>query len=222
MRCFSLLAWFALALPAAAAPPKLTGPAEVKPGGFAEVEAEGAKLVDWTVTPDPVQVSERPTAVVFTGTPGVEYTVTARVIDFDARTLTKVRHVVKFLDGPARPLVASPPPPPGGVGLGGGLRHATPEESASELFRRLQRDNIQVPAAPGVAAPAPFTGFRLAPPTTGITPVVTPDTIVPHAAGPSTSSPAPAPARGLILTPAGIAGPSGFTRTSSPGCLSGG
>jgi hypothetical protein len=99
------------ACPAAAQGPRVRGEAEVKAGGFARLSVEGAgKTVLWTVTPQPIQDEEISGELVFTGERGTEYVATAIVIDFDAKTATKLKHTVRFLGvGPG----PSPPPGPG-------------------------------------------------------------------------------------------------------------
>jgi hypothetical protein len=112
MRPAALFLALALSVPAAAAH-KVTGPAEVKAGGFAQLSLEGAgkPTVIWSVSPEPVQDSELFGVLVFTGRPGVEYTATAIVIDFAAQTFEKVKYTVRFLGGPAPPDPPGPKPP---------------------------------------------------------------------------------------------------------------
>ena len=102
----SVLAILLVAWPAHAQR-KIAGDHDVRPGGFAVLRVEGAgKTVLWTVTPNPIQEEEIGGSLVFTGQPGGEYTATAIVIDFEAKTAEKLRHAVRFAG-------STPPPGPG-------------------------------------------------------------------------------------------------------------
>lgn len=112
----SLTALIALVLATNAwAAPRITGPVQVQAGGFAELSVDGAKpgTVFWLlVTPEPTQQDEIGGVLVFTGTPGTTYTVMAVVVDFDAKSMTKVRQQVTFLSAPGPVPPPGPPPTP--------------------------------------------------------------------------------------------------------------
>jgi len=114
MRQKALSAMLGLLLCAAlaCAQPKIVGDHEVERGGFAILNIDGAgKTVLWTITPDPIQEAEIVGTLVFTGVPGGRYTATAVVIDFDAKTAIKLRHVVTFAGKP-EPIPPGPQPGP--------------------------------------------------------------------------------------------------------------
>lgn len=99
--------------PASAQPRKVTGDHEVRPGGFASLRVEGAgRTVLWDVYPPPVQVEEIEGVLVFTGTAGTDYQATATVIDFDKKTVERLRHSVRFSGAPPPPTPPTPPTPP--------------------------------------------------------------------------------------------------------------
>lgn len=97
----------------ATAAPKITGDNEVKPGGFAILTIDAKASVAWDVYPEPIQYAEIAGVVVFTGQPGIRYLAVATVIDFEAKTFTKVRHWVVFSGGPL-PVPPGPTPVPPG------------------------------------------------------------------------------------------------------------
>lgn len=135
----------ALAAPAVAAP-KIVGESEVKAGGFARLSIEGGKTAIWSVTPTPTQEEEIAGVLVFTGAAGVEYTATAVVIDFEAKTAAKVRHVVRFKAGSAVGSI----PPPDAIRAVPAL--ATVERAKAEAARIVD----QTKPASGVPAAQPF------------------------------------------------------------------
>jgi hypothetical protein len=102
---------FALAASPLAAATKITGPHEVRAGGFAQLSIDSNKSVIWTVTPEPIQETELFGTLIFTGHAGIDYTATAVVIDFEAKRAEKVKHTVRFAGGPSPPVPPVPPDP---------------------------------------------------------------------------------------------------------------
>lgn len=99
-------------VPPLAAAPKIVGSHEVQPGGFAVLDVEGAgKTVIWSITPEPIQDREFSGTLVFTGRPGIDYTATAIIIDFEKKTAEKLKHTVRFLGDPSPPVPPGPDPP---------------------------------------------------------------------------------------------------------------
>ena len=174
----TLLVLLLFAVPAlATGPAKLTGPAEVPPGGFASLKAD--KAVVWVVTPDPVQADERPTELIFTGEPGTTYRVIAFGISADGKSPEKTTHTVKFAGQPARPVVRPPVvAPPAPVGAPPGVtppRVAAPPPAPAPVVAAAppapapvvvgagagpRPNTLYTPPAPGVPAPT----FRGLPP----------------------------------------------------------
>lgn len=112
MRLFSFVAvMLAASLLSAAEPPKIKSSGPVPPGGFADLTIDVPKSasVVWRISPNPVQkAATLPTGrIIFGGEQNKTYTVTAIVIDFDAKTVTDTDYSITF--GKAPPVVVDPP-----------------------------------------------------------------------------------------------------------------
>lgn len=96
-------------------------PIIVQEGGFADHTIplpKGAAVV-WRYSPQPIQKAKDlpPGRIIFTGKTGVTYTVTAIVVDFDAKTVTDTDYFFQFggqivPPPPKKPPVDPPPPTP--------------------------------------------------------------------------------------------------------------
>lgn len=112
MRLYSLVAAILVAATIPAAdPPKIKSSGPVAPGGFADLTVDVPKSasVVWRISPQPVQKAANlpPGRLIFGGEQNKTYTVTAIVIDFDAKTVTDTDYSVVF--GKAPPVVVEPP-----------------------------------------------------------------------------------------------------------------
>lgn len=110
----------AKAAPAAAAAPKsvkIVGAATPVPaGGFADLSVEAGKSasVTWRISPAPVQrAKDLPTSrLIFGGKAGATYSVTAFVVDFDAKTVADSETEVVFAGAPNPQPHPEPQPKP--------------------------------------------------------------------------------------------------------------
>lgn len=118
MRALRCLAIVLLACASAAAE-DIKGNLNPKAYGFAVLTVSGsAENVTWRINPAPVQRHTKDGTLYFGGTPGVEYTVVAQVINVDwakqKLTVAEAEAVVKFGDAlpPQPPVPPQPPQPP--------------------------------------------------------------------------------------------------------------
>ncbi len=204
------------------ADPEITGPSEVKPGGFARLTAGAGLPVKWSIDPKPVMKEVRKGELTFTGEPGIEYTVTATIVNFDTKDIAEVERVVKFL--PAGSLPIPPVIPAGAVPKVPGVplrqapavkpREVEPEavidnpsaREASRIYREAKGPNVSVAPRPAekASAAAPFVS-RPALASRPTTPAIG----AKNAARPNTSFPATSPTgststRTLTATVGGI------------------
>lgn len=101
-----------------ASAPRITGAtAPIPAGGFADLSVEAGKSasVTWRISPQPVQrAKELPSnRLIFGGKAGQAYSVTAFVVDFDAKTVADTETEVVFAGTPGpQPIPPGPQPEP--------------------------------------------------------------------------------------------------------------
>lgn len=88
---------------------KIDGELTVKEFAFAELTIKDKSSVIWRVYPTPVKKSTKGNTLYFSGKPGIEYIVTAMVIDFEAKSIEESEATVTFSGaGPIPPIEAAP------------------------------------------------------------------------------------------------------------------